>query len=121
MGPQTRNKGLMIRQIATHALYNLLRVLFVAPVVLMACWMFYVGTQRWGKDEYWSRFPPDFGCDDTILLDSCSLQQLLYMWLAPTVLALTAVGLLAIRAILPHESHRSGKLSKLGSYLLPPR
>jgi hypothetical protein len=67
-------------------------------------------------------FPPDYGCDDRLLLDSCTLQQLLYMWLAPAVLAFSCLGLLVLRAQLnTHEQHRRGPFGRLSTRLLPPQ
>lgn len=115
------SKRSLICQVAAHAGINLLRVLFAAPIVLMASWMFYLGTEHWRNGKFWRKFPPNFGCDDTVLLDRCNLEQLLYMWLGPVVLALAAIGLLALRAILPQHDDRKGRNSAIGAYLLPPR
>lgn len=69
-------------------------------------------------------FPPDYGCDSRLLLDTCTLQQLLYMWLVPAVLAFSCLGLLVLRAHLAthkHEHHRRGPLGRMSTRLLPPR
>jgi hypothetical protein len=82
-------------------------------------------TCRWRNAEHWRRFPPSFGCDDTILLDSCTLRNLLYMWAAPALLAAAALGLLVLRAVLcgaeGHVGHKSGAAARWSAVLLPPR
>lgn len=108
-------------QIVVQSARFVLRSLFVAALLLLAAWMFVFGTRRWTKSEYWRHFPPSFGCDDTVLLDKCTLQQLLYMWAVPGVLAVSALGLLALRSILVKHEHRVGSLQQWGSRLLPPR
>jgi hypothetical protein len=108
-------------QIVLQSACFVLRSLFSAPLLLLAAWMFVFGTQRWTNSEYWKQFPPSFGCDDTVLLDKCTLQQLLYMLGAPCVLAVSALGLLALRSLLVKKDHRIGPLQQWGSHLLPPR
>jgi hypothetical protein len=84
-----------------------------------------VSHRRWRNPEHWRRFPPSFGCDDSILLDSCTLHNLLYMWAAPALLAAAALGLLVLRAVLcggeGHVGHKSGAAARWSALLLPPR
>jgi hypothetical protein len=50
------------------------------------------------------------------------VQQLIYMWLLPAVLAFSCMGLLVLRAKLNvHDEHRKGPLGRLSTRLLPPQ
>jgi hypothetical protein len=74
------------------------------------------------QDKPWKVFPPDYGCNEHVLLDKCTVQDLVYMWLAPAVLAFASLGLLALRARLEvHDEHRKGPLGRLSTRLLPPK
>eukprot|EP00879_Flechtneria_rotunda_P005830 GHRR01006134.1.p1 GENE.GHRR01006134.1~~GHRR01006134.1.p1 ORF type:complete len:902 (+),score=349.32 GHRR01006134.1:184-2889(+) len=101
----------------------LARVVFSASVLLITIWMTIIGTQRWRTAQYWQHFPPDFGCDDGVLLDQCTLKNLLYMWLAPTLLAFAALALLVFRSFLQRggNGHRASAVKQFGSFLVPPR
>ncbi|WIA44569.1 hypothetical protein OEZ86_007294 [Tetradesmus obliquus] len=113
-------KASKVAAVAAHAGMQLLRVLFWAPVLLLLAWMAFFGTERWRNAEHWRHFPPSFDCDDTKLLDSCTLRNLLFMWAAPALLAAAALGLLVLRAVLQKEGHGS-TTSKWSAMLMPPR
>ncbi|KAF6255888.1 hypothetical protein COO60DRAFT_1702587 [Scenedesmus sp. NREL 46B-D3] len=118
-------KASKVAAVAAHAGMQLLRVLFWAPVLLLLAWMAFFGTDRWRNAEHWRRFPPSFGCDDSVLLDSCTLRSLLYMWAAPSLLAAGALGLLVLRALLlggeGHAAHKAGPVARWSAVMLPPR
>lgn len=115
------SKASVVAAVAAHAGLQLLSVLFWGPTILLLAWLAFFGTENWRTDAYWRTFPPDFGCDDSKLLDLCTLKQLAFLWLAPAVLAFAALSLLVLHAILEKHSHRSGAAAQWASILLPPR
>lgn len=56
------------------------------------------GTRRWTDDAAWARFPPDFGCDDSKVLDSCTRSQIAWLLLPPALIGAFAIPLLYLSA-----------------------
>lgn len=54
--------------------------LFISPALVLLYWFLVAGTRRWRLDEYWRNFPPDFHCNDHVLVDQCEAEKIVYLW-----------------------------------------
>jgi hypothetical protein len=113
--------------IAKRAMLLVARSLAAAGCLLLLAWLAVAGTWRWRNDAAWAHFPPDFGCDDSAVLDSCTLQQMVWLVVAPALLALGAAGAIAAAAALQlsgaggHVKPGLGTAPCWTQRLLPPR
>lgn len=64
-----------VATVLTETLKLLLRLLIGAPLLLTVFWLLVVGTRRWRLDKYWETFPPEFGCNNDVLLDNCEVRN----------------------------------------------
>jgi hypothetical protein len=94
------------------------QTLLAGSLLLLLFWFFAAGdgTVRLNGDE------DLLGCQDDVLIDACQLQQLILLWLGPTVLFCSALAILVLRATLEAQPHHpSGPFNQWSDRLLPPR
>lgn len=114
-----------IKPILLRAASLFLCFLALGPVLVFCFWLVYGGTARWRVDAYWRTFPPDFGCDDTQLVDGCEYTSLWYLWLLVVVATLASILILQLTSFSAHAAKASPRrlvwLRRWGSYQLVPR
>jgi hypothetical protein len=110
--PEGRGKG--AGAILRSTLLLLARALLSGSILFFLFYLSIDATRRWRDDAYWRRFPPDFGCDDTKLLDACTARAVVASLYAPATATLAATFLTAAAAtLLPHLPSASGLSNRL--------
>lgn len=101
------------------------RALFVSSLAVMCFWLLYAGT-KFDRIFWWlSKIPNIHGCSDVIVSPVCGMQKLFYsnllfLWLTPAVMALSAIVILAVKPVNKVKQFEGGE-HHWTSHLLPPR